>query len=69
MGPSVKPFWLMLAVLVVLAGAFAGLVIVPRSRPPADCTSRVVIGKGLHGEPVECVCLEGRLSTCFDPGP
>jgi hypothetical protein len=29
----------------------------------------VVIMKGPDGEPVECVCLEGSLSTGFNPGP
>jgi len=40
-----------------------------RSRAVPGCTSSVVIGRGLHGEPVECVCVEGVISTCFDPGP
>ena len=64
-----KPFWLVLSMLLVLACAFAALSIIPREQPPADCRSRVVIAKGLHGEPVECVCLEGLISTCFNPGP
>jgi hypothetical protein len=40
-----------------------------RSRAVPGCTSSVVIGRGLHGAPVECVCVEGVISTCFDPGP
>jgi hypothetical protein len=28
-----------------------------------------VIGKGPDGDPIECVCLGGALSTCFNPGP
>jgi len=64
-----KLFWLLLSMLFVLACALAALSIIPRSRAPADCGSRVVIAKGLHGEPVECVCLEGQISTCFNPGP
>jgi hypothetical protein len=63
-----KPLGLLLAVLLVGAVALAGFVLV-RTKPAADCTSRVVISRGPHGESVECVCLEGRLSTCFDPGP
>jgi hypothetical protein len=55
-------------VLVGLAVALAGLVLA-RGQPAADCASRVVIARGPHGEPVECVCIGGRLSTCFDPGP
>ena len=64
-----KPFWLTLTVLLGLAGVLGGAFVVPRARPPADCTSRVVTGRGPRGEAVECVCLEGRLSTCFDSGP
>jgi hypothetical protein len=64
-----KHLWLMLTVLLVLAAALAGLALPPRARPWADCTSRVVTGRGPHGEPVECVCLEGGLSTCLDSGP
>ena len=60
---------LLLLALVVLAAALAGLVLARVKRPSADCTSRVVISRGPHGEPVECVCIGGRLSTCFDPGP
>ena len=59
---------LLLAVLLVGAGAVGGFVLA-RTKPAADCTSRVVISRGPHGESVECVCLAGRLSTCFDPGP
>ncbi|HEU4439966.1 MAG TPA: hypothetical protein VFT36_12005 [Methylomirabilota bacterium] len=61
--------WLLLVMLVGLAAALAGLVLAPGKEPAADCTSRVMISRGPHGEPVECVCIAGRLSTCFDPGP
>ena len=60
---------MLLLVLVVLAATLAGLVLARTKQPPADCASRVVIAQGRHGEPVECVCIGGRLSTCFDPGP
>jgi hypothetical protein len=60
---------LLLLVLVGLAVALAGLVLARGSRPAADCASRVMIVRAPHGEPVECVCIGGRLSTCFDPGP
>ena len=63
-----KSFWLVLTVLLGLSGVLAAIVI-PRTRPSPDCTGRVVIGKDPRGQPVECVCLGGRLSTCFDPGP
>jgi hypothetical protein len=60
---------LLLLALVVTAAALAGLVLARGRQTSADCTSRVVISRGPHGEPVECVCLGGRLSTCFDSGP
>ncbi|HEY7038899.1 MAG TPA: hypothetical protein VID28_08615 [Methylomirabilota bacterium] len=65
-----KHLGLLLLALVVLAAALAGLVLARgRQQPASDCASRVIISRGPHGEPVECVCLGGRLSTCFDPGP
>jgi hypothetical protein len=54
--------------LVLLAMALA-MQVMGRTRPAPGCTSSVVIGRGPHGEPVECVCVEGVISTCFDPGP
>jgi len=63
-----KHFWWMLVVLVVLSGLLMAVVAV-RGRGWPDCASRVVLSRGPHGRPVECVCIEGRLSTCFEPGP
>jgi hypothetical protein len=40
-----------------------------RARPWPDCVSQVVMVKDAAGRPLECVCLAGALSTCFDPGP
>ena len=40
-----------------------------RTQPVPGCTSSVVVGQGPRGQPVECVCVEGVVSTCFDPGP
>lgn len=65
-----KTLGLLLLALGVLAAALAAVVVTRGTKPPAaDCTSRVVISRGPHGEPVECVCIAGRLSTCFEPGP
>jgi hypothetical protein len=58
-----------LAFLFAAAVLFAVLLSANRARPWPDCISRVVIVKGPAGEPVECVCIGGTLSTCFDPGP
>jgi hypothetical protein len=40
-----------------------------RARPWPDCVSRVVMVNDAAGRPLECVCLDRALSTCFDPGP
>ena len=56
-------------VLGLLGGALMAVVAVPRGRGWPDCASRVVVSRGPHGRLVECVCIEGRLSTCFEPGP
>jgi hypothetical protein len=64
----VKTFWWVLTGLALLVLVLAVQVMGP-PRPPPDCASSVVIGRGPHGEPVECVCVAGAISTCFDPGP
>ncbi len=38
------------------------------SRSP-KCIGSIVIIKGSHGLPLECVCDAVILSTCFNPGP
>ena len=57
-----------LAVLAAL-GVVLAVPVFARRTPGPDCTTRIVITKGPHGEPVECVCIAGTLSTCFEPGP
>ena len=63
-----KIFWCVMAGLILLTGALA-LRVTGRPRPSADCASSVVMVPGPHGQPVECVCIGGAVSTCFDPGP
>ena len=63
-----KTFWWVLAGLAVLVVVLA-VQVMGRTGPSPGCTSSVVIGRGPHGEPIECVCVEGVISTCFDPGP
>jgi hypothetical protein len=58
-----------LVFLAVLAVLIAMPVVARQSHPWPDCAGRVVMIKGPHGEPRECVCLGGTLSTCFSPGP
>lgn len=60
--------WILLS-LGILVVAASWLVVVPRHRPASECTGRIMIVPGLLGEPLECVCDEGRLATCFTPGP
>ena len=38
-------------------------------QPSPDCSGGIVIVPGPRGMPMECVCDEGRLATCFNPGP
>ena len=63
-----KIFWCVMAGLVLMVGVLA-LRVTGRPRPSPDCASSVVIVPGPHGQPVECVCIGGTVSTCFDPGP
>lgn len=63
-----KPFWWILTGLVLLVMVLS-MPVMWRTRPSPDCTSNVVIVRGPHGRPVECVCVGGTISTCFDPGP
>jgi hypothetical protein len=58
-----------LTLLLVIAVLLAVPLIAHRARPWPDCVGQVVIVKGPAGRPVECVCVEGTLSMCFDPGP
>lgn len=63
-----KAFGWVLAGLLVLVVVLAAYVL-GRTRPSPDCTSSVVIVRGPHGQPVECVCIDGVIATCFNPGP
>ena len=57
-----------LAFLFVMTVVLAALVTY-RARPWPDCVNHLVIVKNAAGRPLECVCFDGVLSTCFDPGP
>lgn len=35
----------------------------------AGCIGAVVVVKGPAGGPLECLCEQGRLGACFEPGP
>ncbi len=57
-----------IVVLLMVVAVALALAVVHR-HAPVDCTERVVVLQGPHGEPLECVCDAGVLSTCFNPGP
>ncbi|OLB98911.1 MAG: hypothetical protein AUH30_06570 [Candidatus Rokubacteria bacterium 13_1_40CM_68_15] len=58
-------------ILAILFGLALFLVPLMASRAHhwPDCKGGVVMLRGAHGEPIECVCAEGALATCFNPGP
>jgi hypothetical protein len=64
-----KQFAVILAVLLLLAVLLAAPLIAVRREPSPDCAGRVVMVHGARGERLECVCIGGTLSTCFNPGP
>jgi hypothetical protein len=57
-----------LAMLLVIASLLA-VPLMHHEWTSPDCASRIVVVTGPDGRPVECVCLNGALSTCFNPGP
>ena len=64
-----KPLAVILGVLLLLGALLVVSVLTQRRRPPPDCTEHIVIVKRPDGRPLECVCIEGTLATCFNPGP
>jgi hypothetical protein len=59
----------LIAALALLAVVLAVPVLKRRPASTPDCSGRVVILRKPSGEPVECVCVDGVLETCFNPGP
>jgi hypothetical protein len=57
------------AFLAVLALTGTAFVLASHNHPGPDCAGRVVMLKGPHGEPMECVCISGVMASCFEPGP
>jgi len=62
-------FWALLAVLFALGVLLAVPVIAHRAHPARDCRSQIVTLRTPQGQAIECVCIGGMLSTCFNPGP
>jgi hypothetical protein len=57
----------LVGICLVLAMVAAGAVIQLTRQP--GCTGKVVITRGPTGQPLECVCEQGRRGACFEPGP
>jgi len=59
------------AVLILAVGgvAVAAWLLFMHAERGVACADRVVILRGRSGAPVECVCVDGTLATCFNPGP
>jgi len=64
-----KLFGWLVAGLFMLGVLLAVPVIAHRAYPARDCRSQIVTIRGAHGQPMECICIGGALSTCFNPGP
>jgi hypothetical protein len=63
-----RQFVLIVVGLLVLVMSLAGPVVARLAHPRADCSNRVLVVKGSQGEPLECVCIEGAMATCFKRG-
>jgi hypothetical protein len=65
-----KQLAVILTLLVIVVLLLAVKVVSPHRWPKPECAAgQVLMLKGPHGEPVECVCQSGTLSACFHPGP
>jgi len=58
-----------LLIIMILGIATALWLISARTRGGIQCPDRVVMLRGRANEPIECICLDGTLATCFSPGP
>ncbi len=55
--------------IIIAVGLLATVALLPlRSPSGVECPASVVIVRGRGGAPLECVCVKGVLSTCFEPG-
>jgi len=64
-----KPFaWIVLG-LALLAVLLALPLVTRRTSTAPECSGRVVVMRGPDGAPIECVCVQSVLATCFNPGP
>jgi len=66
--PDVK-YLLALFVVVVVGVGIATWLLSVRTERGVQCPDRVVVLRGHGGAPLECVCVDGALATCFAPGP
>lgn len=59
---------LVLGILAALAILIGAPLLALRAQRGVKCPDQVLIVRGRSG-PIECICLDGVLATCFDPGP
>jgi len=64
-----KPLVWALTIMVALAALIAVPWLALRTQRGVECPDRVVIMRGRGAKPFECVCIDGVLATCFEPGP
>ena len=63
-----RPYGWIVGILVVLALVGTAFVLASQKHSAPDCAGRVVMIRGLHGAPLECVCVQGVIASCFEPG-
>jgi hypothetical protein len=64
-----KPLgWILVSLFALGLLMVLPLAALQRHRGP-DCVGRIVTLERPDGTPLECVCADGVLSTCFNAGP
>jgi len=64
-----KRYTWILVVVGILAIVGTAFQLAPHRVPERTCPSRIVMTRGKDGAPLECVCANGVLESCFGPGP
>ena len=62
-------YLLSLLVLAVVGVGVAAWLLSVHTERGVQCPDRVIMLRGHGGAPLECVCVDGTLATCFTPGP
>lgn len=56
-------------IVIVLGIGVAAWLLSARTQRGVQCPDRVMIFRGRGAAPLECICVDGVLATCFAPGP